>query len=202
MGVGGQANNPILAVGRVQASLVWPGARPYLPPSGYYEFYRSHQGHSRDDMRSFAKFILLVVLLNLIRYLVGGPVEAMFIIERMHEVIPKYPDVFNNDFDTTDFMISLFYNFMFWLAATWVFHIAHPRVTGNFIAKSFKIFGLMCLFFVSVSAVYMNHYTDAVKPFYLYSMIDALIVFPIVALANGLIYPRLFKKEIGASHAP
>ena len=42
-------------------------------------------------MRSFAKFILLVVLLNLIRYLVGGPVEAMTIMERMHEVIPKYP---------------------------------------------------------------------------------------------------------------
>lgn len=150
-------------------------------------------------MRSFAKFILLVVLLNLIRYLVGGPLEAITIVERMHEVIPKYPDVFNNDFDTTDFMISLFYNFMFWLTATWVFHIAHPRVTGSFIVKSFKIFGLMCLFFVSVAAVYMNHYTDAVKPFYFYSMIDALIVFPIVALANGLIYPRLFKKEIGAS---
>ena len=65
--------------------------------------------------------------------------------------------------------------------------------------KSFKIFGLMCLFFVSVAAVYMNHYTDAVKPFYFFSMIDALIVFLMVALANGLIYPRLFKKEIGLS---
>ena len=150
-------------------------------------------------MKSFAKFILLVVLLNLIRYLVGGPVEAITITEGMHKVIPMYPEVFDNDFGTTDFMISLFYNFMLWLTATWVFHIAHSNVTGNFIVKSFKIFGLMCLFFVSLAAVYMNHYTDAVKPFYFYSMIDALIVFPIVALANGLIYPRLFKKEIGAS---
>ena len=48
----------------------------------------------------------------------------------------------------------------------------------------------------------MNHYTDAVKPFYVFSMIDALIVFSIVALANGLIYPKLFKKEIGVSAGP
>ncbi|MCI0694063.1 hypothetical protein L0337_18900 [candidate division KSB1 bacterium] len=33
------------------------------------------------------------------------------------------------------------------------------------------------------------------KVFYLYSMLDAAILFPIVAVANGLIYPRLLKTE-------
>ena len=147
-------------------------------------------------MHTFLKFILLVIALNAVRYLVGGPIEAVTIMEPMHEVIPKFPDVFDNDFDAMDFTISVFYNFMLWLTATWVFHIAHPVVQGNFIGKSFKLFGLMCLFFVSLAAVYMNHYTSVVKKFYLFSMLDALIVFSIVALANGLIYPRLFRKEI------
>ncbi|MGH7490759.1 MAG: hypothetical protein ACREOO_00040 [bacterium] len=36
----------------------------------------------------------------------------------------------------------------------------------------------------------------AVSLFYNF-MLDAIILFPIVALANGLLYPRLFKAEIG-----
>ncbi len=57
MGVGGQADNPILAVRRVQVSLVWPGAQPYLPPSGYYRFWGSHQGHSMTSSRLTATFV-------------------------------------------------------------------------------------------------------------------------------------------------
>ena len=148
-------------------------------------------------MKTFLKFIALVVLLNLIRYGVGGPIEAMTIMEPMHAVMPQYPDVFDNDFDTADFLVSIFYNFMLWLTATWVFHIAHPCVAGGFVTKSLKLFGLMCLFFISLAAVYMNHFTPAVKPFYLWSMVDALIVFGIVGLCNGVIYPKLFAKEIG-----
>lgn len=144
---------------------------------------------------TFLKFLLLVVILNVVRYLVGGPIESVTIMEPMHDVMPKYPDTFDTDFTGTDFAISLFYNFMLWLTATWVFHIAHPALKGNFISKSFKIFGLMCLFFISLAAVYMNHYADPIKRFYLFSMLDAIIIFSVVALANGLIYPRLFKRE-------
>ena len=147
-------------------------------------------------MKPLLKFLLLVLILNIIRYLLGGPIEAVTIMEPMHEVMPKYPEVFDTDFTGTDFAISFFYNFMMWLTATWVFHVAHPAVSGNFIVKSLKIFGLMCLFFISLAAVYMNHYTAPIKQFYLFSMIDAIIVFSIVALGNGLIYPRLFKQEI------
>lgn len=144
-------------------------------------------------MKTFLKFILLVVILNVVRYLIGGPIEGVTIMEPMHEVMPKYPDTFDTEFSSSDFALSFFYNFVMWLTATWVFHIAHPVVSGNFIVKSFKIFGLMCLFFISLAAIYMNHYVDPIKKFYLFSMLDAVIVFAIVALANGLIYPRLFK---------
>ncbi|WP_419163394.1 hypothetical protein [Candidatus Palauibacter sp.] len=34
---------------------------------------------------------------------------------------------------------------------------------------------------------------------YFWSMIDALIVFPVVALANALLYPRFFRDPAAAS---
>lgn len=131
----------------------------------------------------------LVVVLNLVRYLVGGPIEAVTIMEPMHEVMPRYPEVFDVDFTGRDFAISLGYNFAMWFVATWVFHLLHPVLRGGMILRSLKSYGLMCLFFLSVAAVYMNHYQDPVKPFYLWSMVDAAIVFTVVAVANGLLYP-------------
>ena len=101
--------------------------------------------------------------------------------------------------ENADFMISLGYNFMLWLTATWVFYLSHTALKGGYIIKSLKIFGLMGLFFISLAAVYMNHYTEAVQPFYLYSMLDALILFPIVGVANGLLFPRFFKEEVHLS---
>jgi hypothetical protein len=52
----------------------------------------------------------------------------------------------------------------------------------------------MFLFFASVSAVYMNHYSHP-KDFYIYNILDGLVVFPIVAVANGLLYPRFFRGD-------
>lgn len=150
-------------------------------------------------MKIVLKFLGLVLLLNIVRYFIGGPIEALVLMEEMHSVIPQYPEVFDTDFSTRNFIISLFYNFMMWLTATWVFYIAHPQVKGNFIIKSLKIFGLMGLFFVSLAAVYMNHYTADIKTFYLYSMLDAVILFPLVGVANGLLFPKLFKQEIKAA---
>ncbi len=144
-------------------------------------------------MKTLLKFLVLVILLNVVRYVFAYPLEGRFVIPGMFGVMEKFPESFNNDFTGTDFAISLFYNFMLWLAAAGIFQLAHPKVNGGFIAKSLKIYGLSCLFFLSLSAVYMNHFNDAVKPFYLYSMLDALILFPIVAVANGVIYPKLFR---------
>jgi hypothetical protein len=41
----------------------------------------------------------------------------------------------------------------------------------------------------------MNHYSHP-KDFYFWSIVDAAVVFPVVALANGLVFPRLFRKEL------
>jgi len=152
-------------------------------------------------MKNLLKLVGLTVVLNLVRYLVGGPIEGFTIMEPMHRVIPLYPEVFDNDFSGTDFAVSFLYNFVMWLTAVWVFHLLHPVLRGNMLIRSFKSYGLMCLFFVSLAAVYMNHYTAAVKPFYFWSMVDAMIVFSLVALANGLLYPIFFRIGGGTSPA-
>ena len=149
------------------------------------------------NAKLIAKFLLLVVLLNVARYLVGGGIEAYTIMEPMHAPLPLFPEVFNNDFTSTDFAVSFFYNFMLWLSAAWFFYLLNPVLKGNIWVRSFKAYGLSCLFFVSLAAVYMNHYTAAVKPFYFWSMVDALIVFSVVAAANALIFPRLFRENTG-----
>ena len=144
-------------------------------------------------MKNALKLVGLTFVLNLVRYLIGGPIEGITIMEPMHRVMPLYPEVFNNEFGGTDFAVSLFYNFMMWLTAGWVFYLLHPVLRGGFVLKSFKSYGLMCLFFVSLAAIYMNHYTADVKPFYFWSMVDAVIVFTVVALANGFLYPLFFR---------
>lgn len=145
-------------------------------------------------MNRLLRLLALTVVLNLVRYFVGGPIEGITIMEPMHRVMPLYPEVFDNDFTSTDFAISLGYNFMLWFSAAAVFHLMHPALKGGMLLKSLKSYGLMCLFFVSLAAVYMNHYVDAVKPFYFWSMVDALIVFTVVALANALLYPLFLGK--------
>lgn len=143
-------------------------------------------------MKKIGKFLLLVLLLNLVRYLIGGPLEALLLMEPMHAVMPQYPQVFHTDFSNLDFAVSLGYNFMMWLTATWVFYLAQPALTGSMMIRSLKVFGLMGLFFISLAAIYMNHYTPDIQTFYLYSMLDAVILFPIVGVANGLLFPRIF----------
>lgn len=150
----------------------------------------------------YLKFLFLVFLLNIIRYVVGGPLEAWILMEPMHAVMPKYPEVFDTQFTNMDFAVSLGYNFMLWLAAAWMFHLAHPALKGSYVVKSLKIFGLMGLFFISLAAIYMNHYTDEIKTFYLYSMLDAVILFPLVGLANGLLYPKIMKNRQPAETNP
>lgn len=147
-------------------------------------------------MKVIGKFLLLVFLLNIIRYLIGGPLESLLIVEPMHSVMPKFPAVFDTDFNNTDFAVSLFYNFMLWLSATWVFYIAHPVIKGHYIVRSLKVFGIMALFFISLAAVYMNHFSDEVKPFFLYSMLDAVMLFAIVGLGNGILFPKIFRGKL------
>jgi hypothetical protein len=148
-------------------------------------------------MRTIMKLAGLVVLLNVVRYLLGGFVEGLTIMEPMHRPMSLYPEVFDNDFTTTDFTISLIYNYAVWFFATVAFHLLNPLLKGSIWVRSLKSYGLMAAFFCSLAAVYMNHYTADVKPFYFWSMVDAVIVFTIVALANALLYPRFFPDTFG-----
>lgn len=140
------------------------------------------------------RFLLLVVVLNIVRYVVGGPLEAVMILPGLFGEMERHADYFRTEFSTFDWATSYFYNFMVWLVATWVFHISRPAVRGADLAASLKVFGLMWLFFASVSAVYMNHYSHP-RAFYAYNIADALLVFALVGVANGLLYRRILGRH-------
>lgn len=145
-------------------------------------------------MRDFPRFLVLVVLLNVARYLVAVPIERQFISDHLVGAMERSSSYFNTAFTIFDWITSYFYNFMMWLTCAWVFVKMHPSVRGNYVVKSLKVFGLMFLFFASLSGIYMNHYSHP-KDFYLYNVLDGLIAFSVVAVANGLLYPRLFRQE-------
>lgn len=140
----------------------------------------------------------LVVALNLVRYLVGGPIEGVTIMEPMHAAFAHHPEVYDADFTTADFAVSLGYNFGLWLAAAVVFHLMAPSLPGPWLVKSLAGYGVMAGFFIALAAVYMNHYVEPFRAFYRWSMVDAGIVFGVVAVANALLYPRLFPERVRA----
>ncbi len=142
--------------------------------------------------RDLVKFLTLVLALNLIRYVFGYPFEKLLIFGPLFGTMERNALCFNTTFTTSDWTTSYFYNFMMWLTITWVFVKMQPGLTGDAVTKSLKVYGLMFLFFASVSAIYMNHYRHGTT-FYAYNILDGLIVYTLVAVANGLIYPRLFR---------
>lgn len=146
-------------------------------------------------MVTLMRLIALVIVLNLIRYFVGGPIESVTIMEPMHRMLPDYPGVFDLDFTSRDFAISLFYNFMLWFSATLAFHLAWPALKGPMWVRSLTMFGVMALFFCSLAAVYMNHYVGQMRSFYAWSMVDALILFTLIGLANGILYPLIMGRK-------
>ena len=148
----------------------------------------------RHKIAFIVKLLLLVVVLNVVRYVVAGPIEALLIFDRLFGAMDASRSFFNTQFTRWDWITSYFYNFIMWLVAEIVFIIMEPVLIGGAIVKSLKAFGLMNLAFLSISAIYMNHYSHP-KTFYLYNMLDSLIAFAVVALANGLIYPLMFKRR-------
>lgn len=65
-----------------------------------------------------------------------------------------------------------------------------PALRGSDLIASFKALGLMWVFFASLSAVYMNHYSHP-RAFYAWNIADALLTFFIVAVGNGMLYRRV-----------
>jgi hypothetical protein len=143
-------------------------------------------------MGRILKFLLLVVLLNVVRYALGWPLEKLLIFDRLFGAMAASEGYFNMQFSALDWTTSFFYNFMMWATVSVIYIKIQPVVHGSPIRKSLKVYGVMFIFFASVSAIYMNHYTHP-KDFYLYNILDGMLVFPLVAVANGLIHPRLFK---------
>ena len=96
-------------------------------------------------MATFFRFLVLVVILNVVRYLVGGLVEQPFILPHLFGEMEANPSYFATEFTTIDWATSFFYNFMMWLAVVWVYH--------------------------SVSFIYMNHYSHP-KAFYFWNVLN------------------------------
>jgi hypothetical protein len=136
------------------------------------------------------RFLSLVVILNVIRYAVGAIVEPILIFPGLFGAMESDASYFNTTFTQLDWVTSFFYNFVVWLCCVWAFHHMRPAFRGNDVVASLKSFALMWVFFASVSAVYMNHYSHG-KAFYAWNIADALLMFAVVAIGNGLLYRRI-----------
>jgi hypothetical protein len=102
-----------------------------------------------------------------------------------------FPEVFDNHFSSTDFANSLGYNYGMWFAVALAIHFMHPNTEGGGLRKSLVAHAVMCLAFMSIALIYMNHFQGAMRDFFFYSMLDGPIVFTVVALGNAWLYPKL-----------
>lgn len=169
-----------------------------LEQSYLHFFIRSITTNGKDRIMGTFSVLLrltgLCIMLNLIRYFVIGFIEQAFILEQLFGTMEKSRDYFNTEFTTIDWLTSFLYNFVMWFAMLASFHIAHPNLKGTMLVRSLKVFGLMLVLFLSISAIYMNHYSHP-KDFYVWNMIDAVVVIPLVGIANGLLYPWMFGRR-------
>lgn len=136
------------------------------------------------------KLLLLVLVLNIVRYAGGYIVEPFLIFPGLFGAMEASASYFRTEFTTFDWVTSYLYNFCMWLACAWVFHVARPAIHGSDLVASLKVFGIMCFSFASVSAIYMNHYSHP-RDFYLWNIADAVLVFALVGIANGFLYRRV-----------
>jgi len=143
------------------------------------------------------RFLVLVVLLNVVRYLVAGVVEQALVLPHLFGAMAESADYFRTEFATWDWITSYLYNFVMWGVAAWIFHLLRPVLKGGDVVASLKSFGLMWLMFAAVSAIYMNHYSHP-RDFYVWNILDAVIAFGTVAVANGLLYRRVMGPSAAA----
>ena len=145
-------------------------------------------------MMTFLKLLGLIIVLNLVRYLLIGAVEFATIIPPLFDSMEASSSYFNNEFKPFDWVTSYLYNFLMWSIVVYVYHLLHPVLTGNHYVRNLKVFFIMWLFFAAVSAIYMNHYSHP-KDFYLWNIADGFLVYGLLALANGFLYPLFFKEK-------
>lgn len=132
------------------------------------------------------------MILNILRYYVFGYVEQVIIMGPLFAAMEQSKAYFNNDFQTIDWITSYFYNFIMWFVITIAFHIGQPHIKGHIVLRSLKVYGLMLVMFARISAIYMNHYSHP-KDFYIMNILDSVLIFPLVGIANGFLYPFFFR---------
>lgn len=137
----------------------------------------------------WARLLLLTVVLNVVRYTAAIPFEWP-IVEQVFAEMAAHPALFRTQFTAADWATSFAYNFGVWYVAVLAFHFMNPSLPGGWWLRNVGSWGLMWAMFACISAVYMNHYAHP-RAFYLWNMADALVVFAILAWANGLLYPVL-----------
>ena len=136
------------------------------------------------------RFLALVLILNVLRYLGGFLIEPFVIFPGLSAAMESNASYFNNAFDTSDWVTSYFYNFMMWLTCIWVFHLMRPAIKGSDLVASLKVFGILCLSFASIAAILMNHYSHP-KNFYFWIILDGILIYALVAMCNGFLYRRM-----------
>lgn len=141
-------------------------------------------------MVTYLRLLGLVILLNLIRYFLIGYAEAALTLPGLFGAMAESPDYFRTDFTTFHWVTSYLYNFVMWAVLVWLYHLLRPVLAGHEVWRSLKVFGIGFLFFAAVSFIYMNHYSHP-EAFYLFSVADAAIVYALVGVANGLLYPLI-----------
>lgn len=154
----------------------------------------------RSQWLVIPKLLGYTVLLNVLRYYPGGWLEMYTIMEPMHRPMSAHPDAFG--FTAADLPSSYFYNFVLWLSVVLIFHLAKDGLKGKMIVRSLIVFGVCCLFFCSLAAVYMNHFNQGIRTFFRYSMVDAVLLFSYLGILNGLLYPYFFKSNQPLKQAP
>ena len=145
-----------------------------------------------------ARLLILILVLNLVRYFLIGVIEEALVLTYLFDSMAQSSSYFSTDFSTFDWITSYLYNFVMWSTVVYVYHRFHSLVGGNPYVRSLKIFFIMWVFFAAVSAIYMNHYSHP-RDFYIWNIIDAFLVYGLLALANGFLYPKLLQSHDPAS---
>ena len=132
----------------------------------------------------FFKLVALTGLLNLVRYYtVPFVLEPLVIFPGLSGAMEQSSAYFNLNFTAQEWAMSYFYNFTMWFAFTVLYYFLQGSLSGGHVARSLKAYGMFFLIFASISFIYMNHYSHP-KSFYLWNVLDAAIVMPVVAIAN------------------
>lgn len=153
-------------------------------------------------MRRVLKLTLLVALLAVVRVVIGHPLERLLLADRIDAAMEANSGYFNTQFSTLDWVTYCFYSFAKWFAVSAIYMKLDGVVHGRPLVRSLKVYGVMFVFFASVSAVYMNQYNHP-GDFYVYKILQGLLIFTLMAFANAWIYPLVFRDySARRAHAP